>query len=80
MNNVHHPRRGYSKPYSRTCPVELSHPSTRESIVGLAIIDDQAGMTFVDPVIRQALRLPPEAMKASMQGIITIDAESAAKP
>ena len=79
MNNVH-PKPGSLKPYSRTCPVKLSHPSTQESVVGLAIIDDQAGMTFVDPIVRQALKLPKKAMKASMQGIITIDGESAAKP
>ena len=54
----------------------LSHPSTRESITGLAIIDDQAGIIFVDPMIQKALKLPPEAMKATMQGSITIEGES----
>ena len=67
MNNIH-PKDCLSPSYSRTCPVVLSHPSTRESLVGLAIIDDQAAMTFVDPLIRTALKLPPEVMKAVMQG------------
>ena len=26
--------------YSRTCPVTFTHPSSRQSVVGLAIIDD----------------------------------------
>ena len=79
MNNIH-PRHQTSPSYSRTCPVVLSHPSTRESIAGLAIIDDQAGMTFVDPMIQKALKLTPESMEATMQGTITIEGESLAKP
>ena len=79
MNNIH-PRHQTFPSYSRTCPVVLSHSSTRESIVGLAIIDDQAGMTFVDPMIQKALKLTPESMEATMQGTITIEGESLAKP
>ena len=46
--------------YSRTCPVVISHPSSREKMVGLAIIDDQAGSTYLDPLVDRTLKLPPK--------------------
>ena len=79
MNNIH-PSHRHSPSYSRTCPVELTHPSTRESITGLVIIDDQSAMTFVDPLINQALKLPQEVMLPSTQATLTIQGESEAKP
>ena len=65
--------------YSRTCPVTISHPSSREKFVGLAIIDDQAGRTYLDPLVDRTLKLPPEAKKLSTHGTITIEGESRIK-
>ena len=65
--------------YSRTCPVTISHPSSREKLVGLAIIDDQAGRTYMDPIVDRTLKLPPEAKKQSTHGTITIEGESRIK-
>ena len=62
--------------YSRTCPVTISHPSSREKMVGLAIIDDQAGRTYLDPLVDRTLKLPPKAKKLSSHGTITIEGES----
>ena len=47
LAHVHHIQ--VQPSYSRTYPVMLTHPSSRLSITGLAIIDDQSGITFVDP-------------------------------
>ena len=63
--------------YSRTCPVTISHPSSREKMVGLAIIDDQAGRTYVDPLVARNLKLPREVQRKSLHGTITINGESA---
>ena len=79
MNNIH-PSQRQSPSYSRACPVILSHPSTRESLLGLAIIDDQAAMTFVDPMVKNALKLSQESMEPSMLSTLTIEGESAVKP
>ena len=65
--------------YSRTCPVTISHPSSREKLVGLAIIDDQAGRTYMDPIVDRTLKLPPEVKKQSTHGTITIEGESRIK-
>ena len=35
--------------FSRTCPVNLTYPKSGRSTEGLAIIDDQATLSFVDP-------------------------------
>ena len=56
--------------YSRTCPVTISHPSSLEKLVGLAIIDDQAKRTYMDPIVDRTLKLPPEAKKQSTHGTI----------
>ena len=59
--------------YSRTCPVIISHPSSREKMVGLAIIDDQAGrpiLTHSSPATsicaqkcKRSLRMEPSRSK-----------------
>ena len=49
-------------------------------MVGLAIIDDQSGITFVDPLVKNALKLPRQVLRNSMQGVVTIEGESKAKP
>ena len=54
--------------YSRTCPVIISHPSSREKMVGLAILDDQAGRTYMDPLVDRTLKLPPKVKKQSTNG------------
>ena len=66
--------------YSRTCPVIISHPSSREKMVGLAIIDDQAGRTYLDPLVARNLKLPSEVKKVSSHGTITIEGESQIRP
>ena len=66
--------------YSRTCPVIISHPSSREKMVGLAIIDDQAGRTYLDPLVARNLKLPEKVKKKSSHGTITIEGESRIKP
>ena len=65
--------------YSRTCPVIISHPSTREKMVGLAILDDQAGRTYMDPLVDRTLKLPQNVKKLSSHGTITIEGESRIK-
>ena len=62
--------------YSRTCPVTISHPSSREKMVGLAIIDDQAGRSYLDPLVAHNLKLPSKVMKEYSHGTITIEGES----
>merc|ERR1712020_59654 len=62
--------------YSRTCPVMISHPSSREKMVGLAIIDDQAGRTYLDPLVARNLKLQSEVKKVSSHGTITIEGDS----
>ena len=66
--------------YSRTCPVTISHPSSREKLVGLAIIDDQAGRTCVDPLVDHILKLPRRVKKLTSHGTITIEGESSIRP
>ena len=66
--------------YSRTCPVTISHPSSREKMVGLAIIDDQAGRTYLDPLVARNLKLPSAVKKVSSHGTITIEGESRIRP
>ena len=66
--------------YSRTCPVTISHPSSREKMVGLAIIDDQAGRTYLDPLVARNLKLPSKVKKLSSHGTITINGESEITP
>ena len=66
--------------YSRTCPVRITHPFTRKSTVGLAIIDDQSGVTFVSPHIKRLLTIPESSIEASTQSVITIEGPSSPRP
>ena len=66
--------------YSRTCPVRITHPFTGSSTVGLAIIDDQSGVTFVSPSIKHLLTIPESSIEASMQSVITIEGPSSSRP
>ena len=66
--------------FSRTCPVKFTHPSSRETVKGLAIIDDQATVTFVDPSIKGLLRLPSRVLRPSRQATVTINGPSEEKP
>merc|ERR1712074_155626 len=38
----------FTQSFSRTCPVSLKYPKSGRSVEGLAIIDDQATLSFVD--------------------------------
>ena len=58
----------------------ISHPSSREKMVGLAIIDDQAGRTYLDPLVARNLKLSEEVKKKSSHGTITIEGESRIRP
>ena len=58
----------------------LSHPATNKSVEGLAIIDDQSGMTFIDPIVAQKIELPQSVMRPSKQGLLTMEGEMKSKP
>ena len=66
--------------YSRTCPVLVSHPDASGSYEGLAIIDDQSGVTFADPAIMQVLDIPDPFVETSTQSTITIEGQSKPRP
>ena len=66
--------------YSRTCPVLISHPGASGSYEGLAILDDQASISFVDPAVGRVLDIPETSIKASTQSTITIEGQSQPKP
>merc|ERR1712020_199433 len=46
-------------------------------MVGLAIIDDQAGQTYLDPVVDRTMKFSSQVKKPSQHGAITINGESA---
>lgn len=48
--------------------------------MGLAIIDDQAGRTYLDPLVARNLKLPSGVKKKSSHGTITIQGESQIRP
>ena len=56
------------------------HPSSRETVEGLAIIDDQASVTFVDPSVKWLLKLPSRVLRPSRQATVTINGPSEEKP
>ena len=60
--------------------MKFTHPSSRETVEGLAIIDDQATVTFVDPSIKGLLRLPSRVLRPSRQATVTINGPSEEKP
>ena len=66
--------------YSRTCPVLISHPGSSGSYEGLAIIDDQSSISFVDPAVGQVLDIPVTSTRASTQSTITIEGQSRPQP
>ena len=58
----------------------ISHPDASGSYEGLAIIDDQSGVTFVDPAVGQVIEIPDSSISHSTQSVITIDGPSKARP
>ena len=48
--------------------------------MGLAIIDDQAGRTYLDPLVARNLKLPSAVKKVSSHGTITIEGKSRTRP
>ena len=56
-------------------PVRFPHPSSGEKMVGLTIIDDQTGRTYLDPLVDRTLKLSPEVKRLSTHGTITIEGE-----
>ena len=66
--------------YSRTCPVLVSHPDASGSYEGLAIIDDQSGVTFADPAITQVLDIPDPSLETTTMSTITIEGRSEPRP
>ena len=66
--------------YSRTCPVLVSHPDASGSYEGLAIIDDQSGVTFADPAIMQVLDIPDPSLETTTMSTITIEGRSEPRP
>ena len=66
--------------YSRTCPVLVSHPDASGSYEGIAIIDDQSGVTFADPAITQVLDIPDPSLETTTMSTITIEGRSEPRP
>lgn len=62
--------------YSRTCPVKITHPSTKEAITGLAIIDDQSYCTILDPRTLEQLAIPKDQLTSHMLATTTIQGRS----
>ena len=58
----------------------ISHPDASGSYEGLAIIDDQSGITFVDPAVGQVLDIPDSSVSLATQSVITINGKSKAEP
>jgi len=48
--------------YSRTVPVEISHPKGERPVRGFAIIDDQSTMTMIDPSAVEEMGLPNKVL------------------
>ena len=69
-----------SPSFSRTCPVTLTHPSTKKTVTGLAIIDDQANCTLIRPAVITSLELSVEQIVPTNQTFRTVDGKSNIKP
>ena len=55
----------FTKSFSHTCPVLISHSNSSRSIEGLAIIDDHATYTFANPLIIKELQIAHTEFTAS---------------
>ena len=66
--------------YSTTCPVKLTHPVTGRVIIGLAIIDNQSTLTFMDPEALKALQLPKHLIQRDRLATSTIQGDSGPLP
>merc|ERR1711989_245803 len=62
----------FTHSFSRTCPVILSHSKSGHSIKGLAIIDDQSILSFVQPSIPQELSIPQEDLAPVTHSTLTV--------
>ena len=58
----------------------ISHPDASGSYEGLAIIDDQSGITFVDPAVGQVMDIPDSSISHPTQSVTTIEGASKARP
>ena len=66
-----------SPSYGRTGPVTLSHPFSKQSIEGLAILDDQASITMIDPEVVKHLQIPAREITTTTLSTTTIQGTSA---
>ena len=66
--------------FSRTCPVKIRHPSTKQTVEGLAVLDDQSSMTFLGPSALQQLQIPDAQLQSGALTTITIEGVSAKRP
>merc|ERR1712074_406872 len=66
--------------YSRTCPVSLYHPQARCRIRGLAVIDDQSTITFMDPWAIDRMGLPQSELMHGTLATVTVQGTSQADP
>ena len=66
--------------YSRTCPIQLTNPKTNTTIEGLAILDDQASITMIDPSVVEMLSIKPSDMKSTNLSTTTIEGTSLPGP
>ena len=58
----------------------LKHPKTSVSIEGLAILDDQASITLVDPGVITALEIPSSELTQTKLSTTTVQGTSPAEP
>ena len=67
------------KNYSRTVPVEISHPDADRPLSGFAILDDQSTMTMLDKSAIEFMGLPYTSMETDTLSTTTIQGTSAPK-
>ena len=70
---------GKGSNYSRTVPVIITHPRAERSMIGLAIIDDQASMTMLNRDAIDIMGLPYTATKPDTLSTITVQGQSPAE-
>ena len=77
----HTDRQNHKHPsYARTCPVKVTHPSSKKTVTGLAIIDDQSAITFMDPKVLTWLQVHQSNITAANLSTLTVQGTSANAP
>merc|ERR1712082_405946 len=69
--------KGRETNYSRTVPVEITHPRAERPMRGFAIIDDQSSLTILDPSAVELMGLPSDIMATGNLSTTTVQGTSA---